>query len=107
GGDRAQHSLYVGAVGGVDDLGSRVRLPARNPGFAAAAHHGAAWKDPWRDHGRIVSRFAGACAGELRRYRAVAARYPAGAFADVPTCLRALLARRGDREPGSQLRGLW
>ena len=66
-GDRAQHHVHLGAVGGVDHLGPRVRLPARDPGVAAAAVHHPARQDSRRHHGGVVPRLPRARARPLRR----------------------------------------
>ena len=66
-GDCAQHHVYVGAIGGIDHLGPRVRLFARNSRIANATIYHPARQNSWRHHGRDVPRMLGPCARQLCR----------------------------------------
>ena len=71
-----------------------------------SAHHHPARQGSRRRDRRAVPRLPRARARALRRCHAEPRRPPVCAGADVPARLRADLARRGDRQPDAQLRGL-
>src|SRR4051795_5462022 len=103
---RAQHHVHLRAVGGVDDLGPRVRVPARDPGLAAVPYHHPAGEGSRRSDRRPVPRLPRARARAFRRCHVEPRRPPVCAGADVSARVRADLARRGDRQPGAGVRGL-